>query len=278
MQDIKVNCETKHYFPFRELKIIQDGDHALKELSKENYLKLKASILEFGIISPIHLWRDLNGVMQCIDGTQRLKTFEAMENEGYAIPPVPCVIVEAATEREAKKILLTLVSQYGKLTDEGLYEYVVKNEIDLKWLDETIAPPEVDLNEFINSHFDLNTDQKENENPYTGKIEAPIYTPKGLKPAFEEMIDLSKLTELISEIESNQQISEEEKKFLILAAQRHIVFNYQNIAEYYAHASKPLQDLMEKSALVIIDYNKAIENGFVLMTNEIAESYKKNER
>ena len=31
---------------------------------------------------------------------------------------------------------------------------------------------------------------------------------------------------------------------------------------------------MEKSALVIIDFDKAIENGFVKMTRDLAESYK----
>jgi hypothetical protein len=40
-------------------------------------------------------------------------------------------------------------------------------------------------------------------------------------------------------------------------------FNYKNVAEYYAHSEKEVQELMEDSALVIIDYNKAIELGFV---------------
>lgn len=160
MQEIKVNCETKHYFNYKDLKIIQDGDTPLKELSSENYKKLKASVLEFGIISPIHVYRNTEGVLCCIDGTQRVKTFEAMENEGYTIPRVPVVIIEASTEREARKMLLTLVSQYGKLTDEGLYEYVVKNEIDMQWMQDTISPPEVDFDKFINAHFEIQQDEK----------------------------------------------------------------------------------------------------------------------
>ena len=34
-----------------------------------------------------------------------------------------------------------------------------------------------------------------------------------------------------------------------------------------------MQDLMEKSALIIIDFDKAIENGFVEMSDQIAKTY-----
>ena len=59
------------------------------------------------------------------------------------------------------------------------------------------------------------------------------------------------------------------KGFLMAAATRHIVFNYENIAEFYAHQDKDIQDLMEQSALVIIDYDKAIENGYIKMSKEL---------
>jgi hypothetical protein len=58
-------------------------------------------------------------------------------------------------------------------------------------------------------------------------------------------------------------------EFLLKAAQRHRVFNYRNIAEYYAQASPEMQDLMEKSALVIIDYEDAIANGYVRLSERL---------
>jgi len=54
--------------------------------------------------------------------------------------------------------------------------------------------------------------------------------------------------------------------FLTAAAHRHTVFNYSAIAEYYCHAPANLQALMEASALVIIDFDQAIERGFVQLT------------
>ena len=100
------------------------------------------------------------------------------------------------------------------------------------------------------------------DNKYTNKIQAPIYEPKNKKPHILELVDKSKTHRLIKEIEASS-LSYEEKTFLLDAARRHNVFNYEKIADYYAHSSKEMQHLMERSALVIIDFEKAIEYGYV---------------
>ena len=58
---------------------------------------------------------------------------------------------------------------------------------------------------------------------------------------------------------------------------RHSIFNYAKIADYYAHATKEMQELMEKSALVIIDYDKSIECGFTKLTQDLYEEWMKNQ-
>ena len=68
-------------------------------------------------------------------------------------------------------------------------------------------------------------------------------------------------------------MSDDEKHFLKIAAGRHIVFNYEKIADYYAHSSKEMQHLMERSGLVIIDFDKAIEYGYVKVCDEIRNQY-----
>lgn len=92
-------------------------------------------------------------------------------------------------------------------------------------------------------------------------------------PGTETLYNLKKYEELCKEIEAEKKLPEDVKKFLLLAATRHIVFDYENIAEYYAHASKEVQELMEKSGLVIIDFEDAIENGFVELTGQIRSLY-----
>ena len=113
------------------------------------------------------------------------------------------------------------------------------------------------------------------DNNYSRKIEAPIYTPKGDKPALSELYDETRTNELLAEIEAAE-LPEDEKRFLRIAAQRHTVLNFKRIAEYYANSPAPIQRLMENSALVIIDFGRAIELGYVKLSEEIAAQYLKD--
>ena len=61
--------------------------------------------------------------------------------------------------------------------------------------------------------------------------------------------------------------------FLMWASERHSIFNFSNIAEYYAHSDADMQSLMERSALVIIDFDKAVEEGFVTLTDQVRDIY-----
>lgn len=117
-------------------------------------------------------------------------------------------------------------------------------------------------------------DEAMKNDKYTDKVDVPIYEPKNEKPNLSELIDRSKTDKLVAEI-NNSGLGDDEKAFLINAAQRHTVFNFAKIADYYAYASPEMKDLMEKSALVIIDYNKAIEYGFVKLQKIISDEYNK---
>ncbi len=108
---------------------------------------------------------------------------------------------------------------------------------------------------------------------YTRKIVAPTYEPAGKKPAISELFDAEKANKLIAEINQSEILSEEEKRFLIAAANRHTVFYFDKIADYYANSEPEVQRIMENSALVIIDFDKAIENGFVEFSKGIADLF-----
>ena len=110
------------------------------------------------------------------------------------------------------------------------------------------------------------------EKKYSSKISAPIYEAKNQKPDILELYDKKKTNRLIREI-NNSNIPDDDKIFLIDAAQRHTVFNYEKIADYYANSSKEIQNLMERSALVIIDFEKAIQLGYVILSEEIKQQH-----
>lgn len=113
------------------------------------------------------------------------------------------------------------------------------------------------------------------ESEYTSKIKTPIYKPSSKKPNAFSLVDRTKFAQL-KNIITNSNISDEDKTFLFMAATRHLVFNYELIADYYAHSSKDVQELMEDSALVIIDFNKSIEKGYVKLNEETAKLYGKD--
>jgi hypothetical protein len=117
--------------------------------------------------------------------------------------------------------------------------------------------------------------EKKEESTYTSKIKIPLYEPKNKKPHILELCDKEKANRLIREI-NNSNLSVDEKDFLINAAKRHNVFNYEKIADYYSHSSKEMQIFMERSALVIIDFDKAYSFGYINLAQEIANQYFEN--
>ena len=95
---------------------------------------------------------------------------------------------------------------------------------------------------------------------------------KQIASSIKELVDLNKTNELIKEIKKSK-LSEEEKEFLIYGAYRHNVFNYELIADFYAHSNEEMQNFLEKSAMIIIDFDKAIENGYIKLSKETLEEY-----
>ena len=86
---------------------------------------------------------------------------------------------------------------------------------------------------------------------YSRNVNIPQYEPKGEKPDLRFLYDAHKYVSLIQEIDASD-IPPEEKSFLKLAASRHIVFNYEAIADYYAHSDKKVQELMESTGLKML--------------------------
>ena len=113
-------------------------------------------------------------------------------------------------------------------------------------------------------------DYMKGDTKYSRAISIPQYEVKGDMPFIEELYSNEKVIKLLDHIKKSG-VSESEKKFLTIAAYRHYVFNYSRIAEYYASASKEMQELMEESALVIIDIDDAIKNGYVKYSKRIQQ-------
>lgn len=107
---------------------------------------------------------------------------------------------------------------------------------------------------------------------YSQKVDTPTYEPSDKKPGVEELFDDNVLQALLADIRASN-IPEEEKQLLTLAAGRHVKLNFEKLADYYAHSEPETQELMEDNALVIVDFEKAIENGWVKLSDAMIEQY-----
>lgn len=227
----------------------------------ENKEALKKSLLKNGFVLPFAVWKE-NDIYYCIDGHTRKQVLMELLNEGKQVPDkLKAFEVEAKDRQEAIQILVEVYNQkHNPFNEEVLIEWLEVEEVEVEELDSIL------VKEFENLDEDSN-------NLYTKKIESPVYeAKKDKKPNIEELFNNEKFNELISEIEIST-IPKEIKDFLKLAATRHIQFDYSEIAEFYAQSNEEVQNLMENSALVIIDFNKAIEKEFVLLKKEIQKQY-----
>ena len=223
--------------------------------------KLAGSIREFGFNNPVLVDKD-NGI---IAGHGRV-----MAAQQLGLAEVPCIRLGHLTDNQRKAYILA--DNRLAEVNSGWDEELLKLEIaDIDWAD--IKGLSVDDFEFGEIDFKEEEDQEQGAENYSRKIEAPIYKPQGPKPSLPEMFDDSKTSKLCVAIEASN-LSTEEKTFLTAAAHRHTVFRFDKIAEYYAHSDAATQRLFEDSALVIVDFDRAIEDGFVKMSERMKELVK----
>lgn len=227
--------------------------------SEEQVSQIAASIREFGFTNPVLI--DKEGTI--VAGHGRVRGARKL-----GLETVPCIRLGHLTPQQVRAYV---IADNKIALNAGWDETTLKAELDALKTDGF----ELSLTGFSNDEIDaiLQSDVSESglsEN-YTHKIEAPIYTPKGEKPKISELVDSTKAEALIREIESAK-LPKEIDQFLKTAAARHFSFNYEKIAEYYCHADKKTQQLMEDSALIIIDFNKALQNGYAKLRDELVKA------
>jgi hypothetical protein len=166
------------------------------------------------------------------------------------------------------------IIRFSNLSEEKKKEFIVKDNVGYGEWDFDLLLEDWDKENLIDWGMDLPKDSSYDN--YTKKIDIPIYTPSDNKPLVNDLFDIERYNILINEIDKSN-ISDNDKILLKFAATRHIVFNYELIADYYAHSDKEVQILMENSALVLIDFNKAIELGFVKLSEDIKNQFIKED-
>ena len=243
--------ETELKVEYLDTEMLKPYEGNAKEHPEEQVEQIIKSIEEFGMIDPIGIWGEDNVI---VEGHGRLLACQRLGKK-----KVPVIRLDELTDEQRRAYALahnqtTMTSGWDEEKLQGELDSIFNINMELfGFVDEAIPDP------------------VEEDNKYTMETKIPQYQITGECPEISEMIETQKSDELIEEILEAEGITDEEKQFLIEAARRHTVFNYRNIAEYYAHATPEMQRLMERSALVIVDFNDAIANGYASLYAEMLD-------
>lgn len=116
---------------YRTLKELQGN---FKELSEDNYLRLKTNLLGAdgipanGFIIPFFVWFEpKTNTPYIVDGHQRYRVLLAENATPYNLPYIE---IKAKNKKQAKEKVLLISSQYGKVTREGFDEFTCDIDVD----------------------------------------------------------------------------------------------------------------------------------------------------
>ncbi len=131
MKEIKNRIKAQKLVKWRECTWLQNDN--LKELSPENFEKLKNSLSNNNFIQPFNIWVDGKNKMWILDGHHRQKAMQELEAEGVKIPvKLPAVIIDCKNKKEAAKLVLLYSSKYADMTEHGLKEFLELNSLVLE--------------------------------------------------------------------------------------------------------------------------------------------------
>lgn len=123
---IKIKCDGSDSLALDEIRPFQ-GD--LKRRTELDIAAVARSIEQFGFSFPFFIWKS-GKINWCLDGHGRLAALRQMAEDGWSVPALPVVYVQAASKAEAKQKLLRMNSQYGAMSVEGVLEFAEGIEVD----------------------------------------------------------------------------------------------------------------------------------------------------
>ncbi len=114
---MKIKVHNPNNLPTLPYEALLDFQGDLKIIDDAALEKLKQSIIDHGFIVPKFVWQD-GEFSYIMDGHQTRKALDSLSSEGYDIPEIPIVRVEANNRQDAAIKLLQINSRYGSLNPE----------------------------------------------------------------------------------------------------------------------------------------------------------------
>ncbi len=119
MKDLILKTEKVDW---RELVPYQPDD--LKKTTPELMTKLKTSLMNNGLASPLNIW-EKSGKKYILDSHHRVKALTELESEGKKVPKtLTANFLDIKTDKEAKKLILIFNSHYATIERKGLKSFL----------------------------------------------------------------------------------------------------------------------------------------------------------
>lgn len=148
-KEINIREIELKYIPYSEL--FEFECNSLKESEKRDVHKLKNAIIEKEFSIPMFVWEKY-----ILDGSGRMLALKELHEEGYKIPDLPVVFIEADNLEDAKILVLQINSQHGEITAESLDLFI--DNLDLQ-------PVELDCLNIKLLNLDAKNEESKEEKP-----------------------------------------------------------------------------------------------------------------
>lgn len=145
-QQIVVNIKGMVNLRLEQLNEFQDD---IKVLTEERYASFKEEVLADGFDFSPHVWQDSNERFWLLDGHQRKTLLTRMKAEGYHIPTIPCVEVQAESLEHARRMVLAGTSQYGTFQPKKLTAFIKLAGLSGEQVLKRFYIPEVQLKKLV---------------------------------------------------------------------------------------------------------------------------------
>lgn len=142
MEQVRVNLRGVINARLEELNAFQED---IKVLTEDNYIRMKEEILADGFSFSPHVFVDGDGKLWILDGHQRRSCLSRMQDEGFQIPTIPCMEVEAESLEHARRLVLAAASQYGTFRVNKVMDFVKKSGLEAPKLVERFVLPTVKM-------------------------------------------------------------------------------------------------------------------------------------
>lgn len=224
------------------LKKLKLNPNNPRTIGKNEFERLKTKIKEFPeMLEKRPIVYDEEYII--LGGNMRFRALQELSNTGFEIKETYFVNAKGWTEKQKKQFII------NDNISEGSWDYDLLGN---QWDDLPLKEWGIEL--------------KGLDEDYSQKIGEVVYEPKETNHAVSDLFEVEhKFDEDIAKIQ-NKELQELFKA----RAYNFTQFNFEKLADYYAYQATPEeQRVFEKLALVLLDKDQLIENGFSKLVWEV---------